>query len=376
MPYNLEVPAYRQYISHSARREYKEIVDEILASGMLAEGKYVELVEKVLKKISGKDYVVLTSNGGSAFDVLLAYYRNVEKKKRAYVQAVGFHGTVQYLKRNGYDIVFVDTEKDRFIIDVDKLRYDEDGIVVTTELFGYFYPDVNEKLKDIGMPVVHDAAQTLGVMDTEDDYFTSFHGGKIVGVGEGGAIFTDNEKLNVFARRYKKYGMVGRRPHLEGYNHAITEICAGLLYVLLKDLDYVMSVCRSNVIKYADNLEMMYENVLRYGGYEYKHNGLMAVLMTKNFIETQALRMTLYEEYGIEPWGTAGRYMPFEPIVEGKNRVMLSNAFSLSNRHVLLPNGVVNKDRIDYVIRAVKSAYEMFEGRFDMDVELWKEWRG
>jgi perosamine synthetase len=96
------------------------------------------------------------------------------------------------------------------------------------------------KLKALGLPIVADAAESLGARyrgklagTLADISITSFHTSKIITTGEGGMIFTNNDDLAQLCRHivnqgYSKDGYAKHEHVAKGYNFRMTGLQAAL----------------------------------------------------------------------------------------------------------------------------------------------------
>jgi len=335
-------------------KRYKWYVEKIFETGILTGGEYTEKAEKELSRLTGMKYVVLTNSCTSALEIIASYYR-AKGYDTAYIQALGFGSTYLVFKKLGYRIRFIDVHETAYFIDPDKIpNRDEKAVVVVTDLFGYSYPELNKELDEKGIPVIRDSAQALGVAWNNNDYAVSFHAIKIVTSGEGGAVFTNNEELYMYAEAARELGIIGRRHMTYGGSYMMSELEAALLLVQLDYFDYIKNRLRENVERYDKLIPTMYDNILEDKGIKYRHNGIQAVLITENR-DQWSIRGQLLDHYGIQTYGTSAKDLANEPIVAGEDRTETPIAEKKYREHVILPNYVELSDiEIQYVSEAVK----------------------
>lgn len=372
---SIVVPAFKPYVSKERKAKFLEYAEEIINSRVLTGGQYVKKLEKGLAKLCGKRFAVATNSWAGAMELILAYYKNVEKKKRLYMCALNYTASYLCAKRVGLEVKFVDADSDLFTIDWTKLNRDDEGLVLLTDFFGYHYYDIEQFVKEKDMPIVYDAAQAIGSIQTDCDFALSFHASKILGAGEGGALLTDNEDLYEFALRGRAYGMIGRRHHVYGYNFKMPELIAAFLYAGLDDVGYVKEFLKDNVELYESLLpNMMYSEVVKRKGVSYDFNGLAPVLLIEPQLR-QTLRMMLFEDYGVEHWGTAAEYLPLEPLCAGEDVYPTAKKHAFG--HVLLPNFYeMSVEQIEYVADAVLASLKRIrENDYSADMKLWSSFR-
>ncbi len=111
-------------------------------------------------------------------------------------------------------------------------------------LFGAVAPV--DELREHGLPVLEDAAQAAGARRDgrragalgEAATFSFFPSKNLGGLGDGGAITTDDDEVAGRARRLRFHGSVDKATHTEvGYNSRLDALQAGVLRLLLPELD-------------------------------------------------------------------------------------------------------------------------------------------
>jgi dTDP-4-amino-4,6-dideoxygalactose transaminase len=130
--------------------------------------------------------------------------------------------------------------------------------ILSVDLFGRLAPD----LRGLGVPVVEDAAQAHGARrdgrraGTNGDAgtFSFFPSKNLGGLGDGGAIVTDDDDVAELARRLRFHGSKDKSTFTEvGYNSRLDAIQAAVLRLLLPDLDGWNDARRNVARAYADN---------------------------------------------------------------------------------------------------------------------------
>jgi dTDP-4-amino-4,6-dideoxygalactose transaminase len=116
--------------------------------------------------------------------------------------------------------------------------------IVPVHLFGNVAPV--PKLRDLGPPVIEDAAQATG--STLDGVmagalghaatFSFFPSKNLPALGDGGAVVTNDDELEATARRLRFHGSVDKQTHSDiGWNSRLDALQAGVLRVLLPEMD-------------------------------------------------------------------------------------------------------------------------------------------
>ena len=203
-----------------------EILPDIEANirGVLQHGKYimgpeVKDLETKLAEFAGIKHVVTCSSGTDALIMALMAY-GIGAGDAVFTTPFTFVATAEAIRILGAVPVFVDIDPDTFNISVEKLEkavleFTKDtplklsGLtpraIIPVDLFGLpcNYDDINKIAKENNIIVIEDAAQSFGAEykgrmagGLGDIGCTSFFPAKPLGCyGDGGAIFTDSDKI-------------------------------------------------------------------------------------------------------------------------------------------------------------------------------------
>ena len=214
-------------------------VTEVLRSGMLAGGKRVAELEERYAAFIGTKHAIAVSNGTVA---LMCVYAGLGLGPGDEVITVGhtFNATVSSILSTGATPVFIDIERDTYVMDAARL---EAAITPRTQaicpvhLFGL--PADMDMIVSIadrhGLAVVEDACQAHGAafhgrrVGSFGHGTFSLYGTKNMTTGEGGLITTDDDHLADWLRLYRNQGMRKRYHHeILGYNFRLTDLQAAI----------------------------------------------------------------------------------------------------------------------------------------------------
>ena len=177
-------------------------------------GPQVEELEAKLCEYTGRRYCVSTDNGTDALLMPLMAW-GLKAGDAVFVPAFTFFASAEVVSLTGATPVFCDSEEDIFNIDPASLerqieRTLEEGRlkpkgVVAVDLFGHpaDFPAIEKLCETYGLFLLEDAAQGFGgelngkkACAFGDVSATSFFPAKALGCyGDGGAVFTDDEKM-------------------------------------------------------------------------------------------------------------------------------------------------------------------------------------
>ena len=235
----------------------KECIDTGWVSSV---GSFVDRVGSELAEYTGAAYAIPTVNGTSALHASLLLV-GVRPGEEVIVPALSFVATANAVAYCGSYPHFVDVSEETLGMDPVKLsNYLESVLepsgtdfrnkvtgrrvaaVVPMHTFGHpcEIEEICEIARRFGLPVVEDAAESLGSFKNGQHTGTfglvgtlSFNGNKIVTAGGGGAILTNDETL---AKKAKHLTTTAKLPHSwefqhdqVGYNYRMPNINAALL---------------------------------------------------------------------------------------------------------------------------------------------------
>lgn len=201
-------------------------IKKVLDHGQYINGPEVVQLEQELAKYVGVDHVVGCSSGTDALLMALMACE-VGPGDLVFTTPYTFVATAEVVTLLGAIPVFVDIDKRTFNIDPEKLdaaikkalseKKGQPKAVIPVDLFGLpaDYESINMIAIENGMVVIEDAAQSFGA---------EYHGRKACGLGhvgatsffpakplgcygDGGAVFTDDDKVAEKLRSIRVHGM-------------------------------------------------------------------------------------------------------------------------------------------------------------------------
>ncbi len=204
--------------------ELKYMVDASL-DGWLTTGRFNTEFEKKLAAFIGVKYLITVNSGSSANLVAFSTLTSPKLGDRAIKRgdevigvAAGFPTTVNPILQFGAVPVFVDVDRLTHNIDASKIEAaigpKTKAIMLAHSLGNPFNLDVVTALcKKYKLWLVEDCCDALGttyrgqMVGTFGDIATlSFYPAHHITMGEGGAVFTDNEELKTIAESFRDWG--------------------------------------------------------------------------------------------------------------------------------------------------------------------------
>jgi perosamine synthetase len=248
--------------------EDTKIVSDVLASGMIAQGKSVMKFEAKIAEYVGVKYAVAVSSGTSAIHVALTSIgvgKGDEVIMPSYVCSSPYMATLHA----GAIPKIVDIDRSDYNISIHATRENitnKTGAVIVPHMFGT--PADLDDFLELGVPIIEDCAQALGaeyrgkkVGSLGLASIFSFYATKMITTGEGGMVLTDDPEVYRLAKEIREYD--GRSLDVVRYNYKMTDIGAALGMSQLKKLGYFIEKRRLIAAKYSEILENNSSNILR-----------------------------------------------------------------------------------------------------------------
>lgn len=234
----------------SIKDEVDEAVLDVLSSGRYILGKNVEAFENELASYIDCKYVVSCANGTDAI-LLVLMALGIKPGDEVITVSHSFFATSEVIALVGAKPVFVDILERDFNINpskIEKAITKKTKAIIPVHLYGQpcEIKSVIEIANKYNLYVIEDCAQALGAKYNNQSVGTfgtagtvSFFPTKNLGAfGDGGGIFTNDEKLAIKLKQLRHHGSPARYVHdFIGLNSRLDEIQASILRVGLKYLD-------------------------------------------------------------------------------------------------------------------------------------------
>ena len=250
------------------RAQHASIKDEVVGAMMkivddqaFILGPPVERLERSLAELSRTKHAIGCANGT---DALLLALRAVDAGRDAEVITTPFtfFATAGAVHNVGARPVFVDIEPKTFNIDPEAAAAavtSRTRAVIPVDLFGQLAPLEQVAARLPGVPVIEDAAQSIGARRRIDGEwvmagqaatigtFSFFPSKNLGGYGDGGMIVTQDDDLALRLRRLRTHGGLKTYYHDEvGYNSRLDALQAVVLQAKLPHLEAWSAARRRN----------------------------------------------------------------------------------------------------------------------------------
>ena len=262
----MPVPLLDLKAQHAAIKD--EIVQPLLdlvESQLFILGAPVERLEKEVAELSHAKYAVGCANGTDAL-LLALRALDVGPGDEVITTPFTFFATAGTIHNVGATPVFVDIEPDTFNISVDAIAAaigPKTKAIVPVDLFGQMAP--MERIQQVAkaIPLIEDAAQSIGARRTIDGQwrmagevatigtFSFFPSKNLGGYGDGGMMVTQDKALAERLKRLRMHGGSRQYFHDEvGYNSRLDALQAAILSAKLPHLSAWSAGRRDNAAYY------------------------------------------------------------------------------------------------------------------------------
>ncbi len=254
------IPFAKPYID----KEELHAVQQVLESGMLAEGKVSRDLEKEFAEYVGTKFATVTSNGTTALSTALEAME-IQPGDEVITSPFTFIASANTIAMIGAIPVFVDIDPSTYNIDPENIKNaitERTKAIMPVHIFGMpcDMKHIMEIAEDNDLLVIEDACQAHG--STVDGKMTgsighvgafSFYATKNMMSGEGGMITTNDEDIYDRTLMIKNHGRGkgGGYSHFRiGYNNRMMDIVSAIGRVQLKRLPEATRLRRKNAERY------------------------------------------------------------------------------------------------------------------------------
>ena len=330
----MNVPFYghgRQY--KNIQSEIDANIQQVLASEQFVMGPLLKRFEGELAEYHGVKYAVGVGNGTDAL-WLTFLALGIGPGDECITTTNTFFATAEAIWIANATAVFVDSDAKTNCIDPSRIESaitPKTKALVPVHLYGQCadMKAIRTIADKHGLLVIEDNAQAIGargegfrIGELSDAVCTSFIIQKNLGTfGDGGAVVTNNEKIDRTIRRLRNHGSDKRSVHSMGYNSRLDDLHAGVLSAKLKHIDEWNDMRRkwaaryTKALKEAANITLPTELV----GYRHvyhlyvietkepKHRDDLLGFLNKNGVDAKChYPIAIHQQEGY-PWGKSAQ---------------------------------------------------------------------
>lgn len=261
------------------KEDVNNSIEQVLSTSAYINGPLVHEFQKDLEKYLDVKHVIPCANGTDALQIAMMGL-GLEQGDEVITADFTFAATVEVIALLKLTPVLVDVDAKTFNIDIDALKKaitPKTKAIVPVHLFGQVanMDAIMEIAKEHNLYVIEDNAQAIGANYTFKNGkkqkagtignvgTTSFFPSKNLGCyGDGGAIFTNDDKLAHTIRGIVNHGMYTRYYHdVVGVNSRLDSIQAGVLKAKLPNLNEYCNA-RRNAARFYNNAFAENSNII------------------------------------------------------------------------------------------------------------------
>lgn len=245
----------------------KQAVQDVLDSGLIAQGPRVEQLEKEFAKYCGTKFAIAVNSGTAALHAAL-FGAGIKEGDEVITTPFSFIATINPIMMLGAKPVLVDIDPGTFNIDTKLVRQavtQKTKAILPVHLYGQpvDWNELEDIAKEHNLKLIEDACQAVGANygtkkagNLGDLGCFSLYATKNIMSGEGGIITTNNEEYDTIIRRYRQHGMSApyKYEHI-GYNYRMTDLQAAIAEEQLKKADKFNKARQENANKLNEQLE-------------------------------------------------------------------------------------------------------------------------
>ena len=321
----------RQY--HNIKDEIDRNVQTVLESSQYVMGPMLKKFEGELAAYHGTKFGIGVGNGTDAIWLVLMAL-GVGEGDEVITHPNTFFATAEGIWIAGATAVFVDCDPKTKCIDPAKIEAaitPKTKAILPVHLYGQCadMKAIREIAKKHKLFVIEDNAQAIGahgdgfkIGELSDAATTSFIIQKNLGTfGDGGAVVTNNEKIDAIVRKLRNHGSNQRNVHSFGFNSRLDDLHAGILSAKLKHIDQYNDDRRKWSARYTAGLKGVKNLTPPYERPGYRHVFHLYIVETKKADQRERLLQHLVDagvdaktHYSIAihqqagyPWGKGAR---------------------------------------------------------------------
>ena len=241
-------------------KKEKQLVNEVLDSGLLAQGSKVAELEKKFAKFCNVKFAVAVNSGTAALHCA-NYACKIKKGDEVITTPFTFVATANSIIMQGAKPVFVDIKEDTFNINSSKIEEKitkKTKIILPVDLYGQpaDYDKLIKIARNHNLGIIDDACQAVNakykgrrVGGLVDVTCFSFYATKNMISGEGGMITTNNEEIAEQCKRFRHHGQSEKTRYNYydlGYNYRMMDLQAAIALGQLDKIEEFTKIRRRN----------------------------------------------------------------------------------------------------------------------------------
>ncbi len=368
------IPVSRPLILKKSKQKLIKAID----NASIAQGGEINEFENNIANFLKKKFAVTTTSGTTALYLALKCL-NLKKGSRILIPNFLIVSILNVVLENSYKPVFCKTSNENWCIDINdfksKLKKNI-KVAIVAQVYSSS-PDMIEikrLCKKYKVILIEDSAEGFGGKYSNikfgsfgDISCISLYANKIVTTGEGGVVFTNNEKYykELITLRNLYFGKNRDFRHTKNsLNSRFTSIQASIGIDQISKINFFLNKRKNmynNYLKFFKNYESYFTTQLINKNIKSSY-WVFGILIKKSFISRKYFESILFEK-GIQ---TRRFFYPLsmQPFLSNKMKIIDKTALDIWQKGIYLPlgNGITINE-VSYVIKTIKKIINDYEKR-------------
>lgn len=265
----MKIPFF-DYKKYCKEINYSSLIEEVLDTGYLIGGPYIEEVEHKIQSITGIKHCITVGNATDAMEIIFDFL-NLPRGSKVLVPTHTMLATASAAKTAGLQPLPVNVCENSLMLEreqLENLDLTDVSACMITQLNGVVanMDPISEFCKKKKIQLIEDSAQAIGSFNNNKHAGSwgvggciSFYPAKIVGsLGDGGAIITNNDELCKFAKSVRDHGRgIGLEADNWGRNSRLDSINARIILERLNNLNVLIQKRRKLASIYNQELRIL-----------------------------------------------------------------------------------------------------------------------
>ena len=243
-------------------------VAQVLRSGQLSMGPYIDEFEKIVSRYVGVRHAVAVSSGTAGLHLCMCL-ADIHDQSEVITSPFSFVASANCIVYRQGTPVFVDIDEETFNIDaaaVEDAVTEKTAAILPVHVFGRpaDMTSLCRTAKKRGLLLIEDACEAIGAEFNGQKVGTfgeaavfAFYPNKQITTGEGGIVTTDNPEWASELRALRNQGRGGLgwlEHHHLGFNYRLNEMSAALGFSQFSQIDSLLERRASVAAKYKERL--------------------------------------------------------------------------------------------------------------------------
>lgn len=262
------------------KAQYAPLIPELeaafsrtLETGRFVFGPEVDAFEREAADYLGVRNTVGVANGTDAIVIVLDAME-IGPGDEVICPAFTFYATAESIARRGATPVFADIDPATLNLDrgdVERRITSRTKAIMPVHLFGR--PAPVEELRELGVPIIEDAAQAFGspgIATSVASTFSFYPSKNLFALGDGGLISLNDDDLLERVKMLRFHGSRAKKDFFYvGYNSRLDAVQASMLRIFLRALDEWTRLRREAAARYVELLADVVEVPVDEAGHVY-----------------------------------------------------------------------------------------------------------